>query len=144
MRTTFLNGDQAFKERGIKHLEQTAEDLTFYMNYEGCEDIDELIQQLRDEDADFRTARQVIRQFEDLSAFNEYALGYDYVELGTWPDQGEDEDYFRYQMSWGGPSDELRFYPDGTIEWEFNGKAFRDRPFELMVTSRVQAVRSND
>ena len=33
---------------------------------------------------------------------------------------------------------------DGTIEWEFNGKAFRDRPFELMVTSRVQPVCSND
>jgi hypothetical protein len=26
---------------------------------------------------------------------------------------------------------------DGTVEWEFDGKAFRDRPYELLVTSRL-------
>ena len=26
---------------------------------------------------------------------------------------------------------------DGTVKWEFDGKAFRDRPYELMVTSRM-------
>ena len=26
---------------------------------------------------------------------------------------------------------------DGTVKWEFDGKAFRDRPYELMVTSRL-------
>ena len=31
----------------------------------------------------------------------------------------EGPDYARYQMSWGGPSDELRFYRDGKIEYWF-------------------------
>lgn len=35
-------------------------------------------------------------------------LGFDYVEPGTWVDQLEG--YFRWQFSWGGPSDELRAY----------------------------------
>ena len=35
-------------------------------------------------------------------------LGFDYVEPGTWPEQLEG--YYRWQFSWGGPSDELRAY----------------------------------
>ena len=35
-------------------------------------------------------------------------LGFDYVEPGTWEDQLEG--YYRWQFSWGGPSDELRAY----------------------------------
>lgn len=45
---------------------------------------------------------------EGLSSFAEYALGFDYVEPGTFT--GQTEGYWRYQMSWGGPSDEIRFY----------------------------------
>ena len=40
---------------------------------------------------------------------NEFApLGFAYVEPGTWPEQLEG--YYRWQFSWGGPSDELRAY----------------------------------
>lgn len=39
-----------------------------------------------------------------------YGLSFDYVHSNTFDDQ--DEGYFRYQFSWGGPSDELRFYVD--------------------------------
>ena len=35
-------------------------------------------------------------------------LGFDYVEPGPWPEQLEG--YYRWQFSWGGPSDELRAY----------------------------------
>ena len=35
-------------------------------------------------------------------------LGFNYVEPGTWDDQLEG--YYRWQFSWGGPSDELRAY----------------------------------
>ena len=35
-------------------------------------------------------------------------LGFDYIEPGTWPEQLEG--YYRWQFSWGGPSDELRGY----------------------------------
>ena len=37
----------------------------------------------------------------------EYPLCFDYVEANTF---GEHEAYHRFQMSWGGPSDEVRFY----------------------------------
>jgi len=41
-------------------------------------------------------------------AFNQYALAFDYVAPGTFNDQKEG--YWRYQISWGGPSEEIRFY----------------------------------
>jgi hypothetical protein len=37
-----------------------------------------------------------------------YGLCFDYVAPGTFDDQREG--YFRYQLSWGGPSDEFRFF----------------------------------
>lgn len=40
-------------------------------------------------------------------AFDEYALSFDYVEPDTFDDQ--DRGYFRYQISYGGPSEEVRF-----------------------------------
>jgi len=46
----------------------------------------------------------------ELGRFNEYGLCFDYVSPGTFEDQPEG--YFRYQLSWGGPSDEFRFYVD--------------------------------
>jgi len=39
---------------------------------------------------------------------NEYGLSFDYVAPGTFSDQGRG--YWRYQISYGGPSEELRFY----------------------------------
>ena len=49
---------------------------------------------------------------ESISALNdweirEYTLCFDYVEANTF---GEHEAYHRFQMSWGGPQDEIRFY----------------------------------
>lgn len=54
---------------------------------------------------------------EDLPPFYEYGLCFDYVALGTFGDQ--EQDYYRYQFSYGGPSDELRIYNDGTVEYWF-------------------------
>lgn len=42
---------------------------------------------------------------EDLPELWEYGLGFDYVPGGD----GQ-EPYFRYQFSWGGPQEELRYY----------------------------------
>jgi len=50
---------------------------------------------------------------EDLGTFNEYGLCFDYVPKGTFGDQKRG--YWRYQLSWGGPSDEFRFYSDETL-----------------------------
>lgn len=47
---------------------------------------------------------------EEYGSFCEYGLSFDYVPMGTFADQ--ERPYFRYQLSWGGPSDEFRFYVD--------------------------------
>ena len=44
----------------------------------------------------------------NLGTFHEYGLSFDYVPEGTFGVQKEA--YFRYQLSWGGPSDEFRFF----------------------------------
>ena len=41
---------------------------------------------------------------------NEYGLSFDYVEPNTFEDQKRG--YLRWQLSWGGPSDEFRFFID--------------------------------
>jgi hypothetical protein len=45
---------------------------------------------------------------ENLGNIHEYGLSFDYVAAGTFEDQKEG--YFRYQLSWGGPSDEFRIF----------------------------------
>ena len=47
-------------------------------------------------------------------AFNEYGLAFDYVAPYTFDDQPAG--YWRYQISYGGPSEELRFYADADYE----------------------------
>ena len=50
-------------------------------------------------------------------AFNEFGLGFDLVEAGTFGDQPEP--YYRYQISWGGPSEEIRIYEAARAEYWF-------------------------
>ncbi len=45
---------------------------------------------------------------DELGNLEEYGLGFDYVAPGTF--DGQREGYFRYQISWGGPSDEFRLF----------------------------------
>ena len=47
---------------------------------------------------------------EDLGNIYEYGLSFDYVGPDTFKDQ--ERGYFRYQLSYGGPSDEFRFYAE--------------------------------
>ncbi|MDP2411495.1 MAG: hypothetical protein Q8M26_14570 [Pseudolabrys sp.] len=55
------------------------------------------------------------RADDALGSLNEYALCFDYVAPGIF--DGQTEGYFRYQISYGGPSDEFRFFvnPDFTV-----------------------------
>jgi hypothetical protein len=48
------------------------------------------------------------REKEELGSFYDYGLSFDYVAPDTFRD--EHEGYFRYQLSYGGPSSEIRFY----------------------------------
>jgi hypothetical protein len=69
---------------------------------------------------------------EDLGTIFEYGLSFDYVAPHTFRDQRVG--YFRYQISWGGPSEEFRIYtnPDFTpykiefwyLDW-FDGAPYK-------------------
>ncbi len=54
--------------------------------------------------------RKILQEEEPTESLGEYGLAFDYVASGTFTDQ--EEGYFRYQISWGGPSDEFRFFTD--------------------------------
>jgi hypothetical protein len=45
----------------------------------------------------------------DEESLYDYGLSFDYVMPHTFGDE-QKEGHFRYQLSWGGPSDEFRFY----------------------------------
>jgi len=49
--------------------------------------------------------------------FYEYGLDVSMVSMGTFQDQKEP--YLRYQLSWGGPSEEINFYQNGRVEFVF-------------------------
>ena len=52
----------------------------------------------------------------EVGSFYSYGLAFSFVE--PYAQDGEHmAGYFRYQLSWGGPSDEVRFYQDGGIEY---------------------------
>ncbi len=57
--------------------------------------------------------------YDDLGNIYEYGLAFDYVAPETFGDD-QPEGYFRYQLSWGGPSDEFRIYADQVGEWRWS------------------------
>ena len=75
------------------------------METKTCENrIDEALQSRLD---DLEKVMKGLDQVE-LGRFEDYGLCFDFVEPDTFDDQREG--YFRYQISWGGPSDEFRFF----------------------------------
>jgi len=54
------------------------------------------------------------RENKELGSLNEHGICFDYVAPNTFSDQPQG--YARYQICWGGPSEEFRFYlnPDLT------------------------------
>jgi len=50
-------------------------------------------------------------EVEDLGSIYDYGLCFDYVAS-----DGQNEPYFRYQLSWGGPADEFRFFCGPDLE----------------------------
>ena len=51
---------------------------------------------------------------DDAGTWTEYGLGFDYVPKGTF--KGQRRGYFRYQISYGGPSEEFRFFVDEVLD----------------------------
>lgn len=97
MKTTFLNcpkeDRKSFRMTGRKHLESRAEDFRFWMKY-GMDEEEERKQ-------------TILEEYASRGSFYDYGLSIDYVVPGTFKNK---EGYLRYQLSWGGPSEEVRFY----------------------------------
>ena len=55
---------------------------------------------------------------DDLGNMNEYGLSFDYIAPETFNEQYEG--YFRYQLSWGGPSDEFRIFADKISDYNWS------------------------
>jgi hypothetical protein len=87
MKTTFLNGDKAFKQRAKDYMKSRIEDFKYFMGLDDLETSD-----------------------DEHGSFYNYGLSIDYQEP-----EGRKRGYFRYQLSWGGQSDEIRFYFDGHV-----------------------------
>ena len=88
------------EERIEEHLESRAEDFLGFIDGMSSNDDD--------------TREEAIEEFSN------YGLCVDFVEPGTYVTDrlnGQDEGYLRYQLSWGGPGDELRFYDDRVEYW---------------------------
>ena len=57
-----------------------------------------------------RLAEKDPEAYNDFGRWDEYGLSLDYVPAGTFNDQRRG--YLRFQISWGGPSEEFRFFMD--------------------------------
>lgn len=56
---------------------------------------------------------------ENLGNMYDYGLSFDYVAPETFGEEQE-EGYFRYQLSWGGPSDEFRIYAQKIKDYRYS------------------------
>ena len=52
---------------------------------------------------------------DELGSLDQYGLCIDLVRAGTF--EGQRDDYIRYQLSWGGPSEEFRLFKNGDVEF---------------------------
>jgi hypothetical protein len=95
MKTTFINTSKEkraeLRKKGRSRLESRAEDFKFWMIHGTDEDCgQEWLEAGGDEHGSFYDG-----------------LAVDYVTPGTFKNKAG---YLRYQLSWGGPSEEIRFY----------------------------------
>lgn len=123
--STGENDQQTMINRAEGSLENIIECLSFWLENGTDKDSSEVADlelsdiesQLENEEIDqeeFDKLKTLIDFYWNNGSFYEYGLSFDFVES----DENSDG-YYRYQLSWGGPSDEIRFYPDGTIEYCF-------------------------
>ena len=88
------------KDRIDDHFKRTVD------NYQKAKDF-------FDTPKDQRTTNDEFDGYEDFFDYvNESGLSFDYVTPYTFKEQGTP--YYRFQMSWGGPSDEFNIYTDSS------------------------------
>ena len=118
MRKTFdnLRGDSVQLKEAKDALYSVQKDLEMYEEFGDLETEEDKISTICDSWYD--SLDDIIEKtihIRDLPPFNHYGLSFDFVELGSFEDQ--DEPYFRYQIAYGGPTHEIRFYETGLIEF---------------------------
>ena len=87
----------------MTHLEQS--------DTQTCQDIvqDRCNSRMADLETLYKLALEDSEAYDDdLGSLHEYGLNFSYVAPETFTDQLEG--YYRYQISYGGPSQEIRFY----------------------------------
>jgi hypothetical protein len=129
------NSDHTLEQKGRDSLDNVRKTLNMYLNPDSLtieellSDSDmysDILDQIKEEKAENNLSDD--DNFNELSTYlqddireqyqerlNSYGLSFDYVEL----DKDTEQDYFRYQLSYGGPSEEIRFYDDGAIEYVY-------------------------
>lgn len=158
--TTFLNqnSENTIEVNGLSHLESRLADLRIIHNYYNCtiREIYDFLKangyqkpmasicgdvrysQLASDDnySDLSSSVQsdIQEAIQDIDC--SYGLCFEYVEADE-----DNEDYFRYQISYGGPSEEIRFYENRTefvyLEW-FSGVGFDVSNDETAMADRPQ------
>ena len=106
-----MSKEKDIETRAKDHLESRMEDLGFL--YNTFDPPDEWDDETWETAEDFGITKDMTEnQIYDCiyASRNEYGLSFDYVAPNTFNDQ--EIGYFRYQISWGGPSEEIRFYVD--------------------------------
>lgn len=96
-------------ERVKQAMQSRMADLKILYRREDCEK-EELESFLKGEGRDIEDLEEDDLQELIFECQSEYGLSFDYVPSGTFTDQ--DQGYFRYQISYGGPSEEIRMYTD--------------------------------
>ena len=105
MKTTFINTSKEkrteLRKAGRQHLESRSDDFKFWMKYGTAKE------DFNGEDMTEAEQLEVFEQFDSTGDFYDYGLSVDYVTPGTFKNKAG---YLRYQLSYGGPSEEVRFY----------------------------------
>lgn len=129
--TTFSNG--ANRAEALKHLKGRRDDLqALYMHYDmsirELYDLAEshimkmLVEGMKDDRASQHDAVNSLSNYDEISEDLmedrcNYGLCFDFVEPDTFDDQ--EDGYYRYQYSYGGPTEELRIYENGLVEFVY-------------------------
>ena len=95
------------KDRIDDHFQRTVE------NYQKAKDFFDTPKDQRATNKKYVISSGEYGSYEDFFDYvNQSGLSFDYVTPYTFRDQGTP--YYRFQMSWGGPSDEFNIYTDSS------------------------------
>lgn len=116
--TLQLSGDKPNKEKKCSELvdKKYRERLKDFETAKSFLDVDKDARDQLEQFLDVRFSDLVT--YDDFFQYaNEAGLGFDYVEAGTFKDQRAG--YYRWQLSYGGPSEEFRLFDNGDLEYWF-------------------------